>query len=59
MKKNLSKIFLVYLGVVLGYFLYGGLTGTRMLGDDTEEYDPSGLNERGNNSIRTSRFYHK
>ncbi|MGV3588792.1 MAG: hypothetical protein ACO1OF_17435 [Adhaeribacter sp.] len=60
-KLNLSlyKIFLIFLGTVLSFFLYAGLTGTRLLGDDTEKYEPSGPDSRGNTRVRTSRFYHK
>ena len=58
-KFSLHNIFLLYLGAVLLFFLYAGLSGTRMLGDGTEEYDPSGPDSRGNNRVRTSRFYHK
>ena len=59
MKRLLPTIFVLYLAVVLGYFVYAGLTGTRMLGDDTEEYDPNGQSGRGGDRVRTSRFYHK
>jgi hypothetical protein len=59
MKKLLPKIFVAYLAVVLGYFVYAGLTGTRILGDNTEKYDPSGPDGRGPNRVRSSRFYHK
>lgn len=56
---SLPNIFLVYLGVLLVFFVYAGLTGTRILGDDTEKYDPNGPEGRGNNRIKTQRFYHK
>jgi len=55
----LYKIFLIFLGTVLSFFLYAGFTGTRLLGDDTEKYEPSGPDSHGNNRVRTSRFYHK
>ncbi len=56
---KLPKLFLLYLIILLSYFVYAGLTGTRVLGDDTEKYEPSGPNNRGNTRVRTSRFYHK
>jgi hypothetical protein len=58
-KLSSYKIFLVYLAVVLGFFVYAGITGTRILGDDTDKYDPDGPDGRGNNRIRHSRSYHK
>ncbi len=39
---KLPKLFLIYLLILLGYFVYAGLTGTRVLDDDTEKYEPSG-----------------
>jgi hypothetical protein len=56
---SLPALFLVYVFAVLGFFLYAGLTGTRMLGDDSEKYEPSGPDSRGTNRIRQSRYYHK
>lgn len=56
---KLPKLFLLYLIILLSYFVYAGLTGTRVLGDDKEKYEPSGLDNRANNRVRTSRFYHK
>lgn len=59
LRLTLPTLFLVYLLAVLGFFGYAGLTGTRMLGDDTEKYEPSGPDNRGQNRIRQSRYYHK
>ena len=60
-KLNLSlyNIFLIFLVTVLCFFVYAGFTGTRLLGDDTEKYEPSGPDSHGNTRVRTSRFYHK
>ena len=58
-KLSSFKLFLVYLAAVLGFFVYASVTGTRILGDDTERYEPDGPDRPGNNRIRTSRYYHK
>ncbi|MDQ4139615.1 MAG: hypothetical protein M3142_03745 [Bacteroidota bacterium] len=58
-KFSLHNIFLLYLGAVMVFFIYSGVTGTRMLGDDTEKFDPNGPDNRGNYRTRSSRFYHK
>ncbi|WP_114781679.1 hypothetical protein [Botryobacter ruber] len=59
-KFSFLTFFLLYLVLVLGYFVYAGMTGTRMLGDDTEQFDPSGPDrDSGGRRVRTHRFYHK
>jgi len=58
-KISTHNIFLVYLGVLLSFFLYAGLTGTRILGDDKEKYEPEGVQQRTTGSSRVYRSYHK
>ncbi|PSR52742.1 hypothetical protein AHMF7605_04000 [Adhaeribacter arboris] len=58
-KFSLPNLFLLYLGAVMSFFIYAGVTGTRMLGDDTEKFDPNGPGSRENTRVRSSRFYHK
>lgn len=59
-KISTYSVFLVYLGVLLGYFAYAGYTGTRILGDDKEEYEPEGLQPRSHSGpSRIYRSYHK
>ncbi len=57
MNKYIKQIFLGYLVLVLGFFTYAGLTGTRFLGDDKEESEGSG--GRSSGGYRRHTFYHK
>ncbi|GAB2539585.1 hypothetical protein [Rufibacter soli] len=56
MKKSLKLLFLGYLALVVGFFTYAGLSGTRFLGDDKEESEAGGSRT---GTYRTHRYYHK
>ena len=59
-KFSAHNLFLVYLGVLLTFFVYAGLTGTRILGDNKEEFKPEGLQSQQNSrGVRFYRSYHK
>jgi len=60
-KFSAYNLFLVYLGVLLSFFVYAGLTGTRILGDDKEEFKPEGVQGQSNynRGPRLYRSYHK
>ncbi|MBC3538225.1 hypothetical protein ACFSC6_00215 [Rufibacter sediminis] len=59
MQKNLKKIFIAYLALVVGYFAYAGLTGTRFLGDDKEELEAGSNSRTSSGGYRRHTFYHK
>ena len=60
LKVSSYSLFLVYLGVLLSFFVYAGLTGTRILGDDKEEFKPEGVQSQNHSrSPRIHRSYHK
>ncbi|WP_190300423.1 hypothetical protein [Rufibacter hautae] len=58
MNKYIKQIFLGYILLVLGYFSYAGLTGTRFLGDDKEESEAGG-SSGSSGGYRRHTFYHK
>ena len=60
-KKSVYTIFLATLTILVGVFLWAGISGTRLLGDGKETYEPDGKSgPRTGNSTRTyHRFYHK
>lgn len=57
-KLTIYRLFIAYLVVVLSYFVYVSATGTRILGDDKEEFEPNGA-RNGASGYRGSRYYHK
>ncbi|KAA9345663.1 hypothetical protein [Adhaeribacter soli] len=57
-KLSTFNIFMVYLAFLLGYFVYAGFAGSRLLGDDKEEYEPEGVRTHSGNSHHY-RSYHK
>jgi hypothetical protein len=59
MKKRLKLIYLGYLVLVVGSFTYAGLTGTRLLGDNAEEFEPEGPGSQSSGRTRVHRYYHK
>lgn len=60
MKKfTVYRLFLVYLVVVLSYFMYTTVTGTRILGDDKEEFEPNGASGRSSSGYHGRSYYHK
>ncbi|RNI22561.1 hypothetical protein [Rufibacter latericius] len=59
MQKYIKQIFIGYLVVVVGYFAYAGLTGTRFLGDDKEESEAGSGSRSSSGGYRRHTFYHK
>ncbi|MFD2245562.1 hypothetical protein [Pontibacter ruber] len=61
MKNSLTyKLFIGYLVLVLSYFVYLSATGTRILGDDKEKFEPNGSSgSRSSGGYRGSSYYHK
>ncbi|WP_192820465.1 hypothetical protein [Rufibacter sp. LB8] len=59
MRKRLKLIFLGYLALVVGSFSYASFTGTRLLGDDAEEFEPNGPGSQSSGRVRVHRYYHK
>lgn len=59
-KLTTFKLFQVYLAVVLSYFVYAAATGTRIMGDDKEEFEPNGgATGGGSTGYRGRSYYHK
>ncbi|PRY07419.1 hypothetical protein CLV24_12368 [Pontibacter ummariensis] len=58
-RSSIYKLFLAYLALVLSFFVYTSATGTRILGDDKEEFEPNGASTGGSTGYRGSRYYHK
>lgn len=58
-KLSIYKVFIAYLVLVLSYFVYVNATGTRILGDDKEEFDPSEGRTGTSSGYRGNRYYHK
>ena len=55
---------MVYIALVLGVFAWAGASGTRVLGDGKEVFEPDGKQETNRSGARghyyrSSRFYHK
>ncbi|MGV3539372.1 MAG: hypothetical protein ACO1OQ_06145 [Rufibacter sp.] len=59
MRKHIKSIFLGFLVLVVGSFGYASFTGTRLLGDDAEEFEPSGASNHSSGRVRVHRYYHK
>ena len=57
-KVTIYRVFILYLVAVLSYFVYVSATGTRILGDDKEEFEPNGSRNTAT-GYRGSRYYHK
>jgi hypothetical protein len=63
LQKYAYKIFAAALALFVGVFLWAGITGTRLIGDGKETYEPDGKASSGSR-VRTStgayhRFHHK
>ena len=53
------RLYALLLLLPLGWFAWGGLTGTRLLGDDNESTETLSNGSGGRSSSGHARFYHK
>jgi len=53
------RFYALFLLLPLGWFTWGAVTGTRLLGDDNESTETLSQGARGRSSGSHARFYHK
>lgn len=61
LKKSAYTIFMASLTILVGIFLWAGISGTRLLGDGKGTYEPGEKTAQrmGTSSGTYHRFYHK